>query len=196
MNLALFDFDGTITTQDTYTRFLFYATSKTRMVFGWCLMFPVIALYKLKLLKANKTRPALSRVAFAFRKQTSVTAIAEQFVQEYISKVLRPEMLERIQWHLAEGDRVIVVSASLDVYLRIWCKQQGIELLCSELMVHNGRYTGGYVDGDCSEQNKVKAIKGALDLNHYPHVYGYGDTYEDLPMLSIAQTRYYQGEVM
>lgn len=26
MNLALFDFDGTITSEDTYTKFIFYST--------------------------------------------------------------------------------------------------------------------------------------------------------------------------
>lgn len=194
MNLALFDFDGTITTEDTYTRFLFYATPKSRVIWGWCLVLPVIMLYKLSMLKASKTRPILSKVAFVFRKQEAVLARAQHYVDEYIPKVLRQEMIEKIRWHQSEGDRVVLVSASLDVYLRLWCQQQGIELLCSELKVAKGRYCGNYVNGDCSEHNKVNAIKNLLELSDYSTVFAYGDTDEDLPMLAIADVKYYQGQ--
>ena len=54
MNLALFDFDGTITEQDTYTKFLFYVTPKRRLIMTLLLASPFIALYKLGLLKPLK----------------------------------------------------------------------------------------------------------------------------------------------
>lgn len=38
MNLALFDFDGTITSEDTYTKFIFYSTPKVRMGIGLLLV--------------------------------------------------------------------------------------------------------------------------------------------------------------
>ena len=47
MNLALFDFDGTITTGDTFTPFIRYAVRPTRMVVGGLILSPVLVGYRL-----------------------------------------------------------------------------------------------------------------------------------------------------
>ncbi len=52
--------------------------------------------------------------------------------------------MQRIARHQARGDTVVVVSASLDVYLRPWCQQHNLELLCSEVEFQNGAATGKY----------------------------------------------------
>ncbi|EGU32566.1 HAD family hydrolase [Vibrio scophthalmi] len=192
MNLALFDFDGTITHQDVYTEFLFYATSKRRIIWGGLLTSPVIALYKLGLLPARYTRPVLSKMAFGGRKTTEVDALAVRFVRDYLPSVIRPQALEKICWHQQQGDEIYVVSASLSPYLAIWCQQHGLKLLCSTLEEKQGRYTGRYLYGDCSLNNKVAAIKQTLDLATYSRIYAYGDTYEDLPMLNLADEKYFQ----
>ncbi|WP_349775481.1 HAD family hydrolase [Vibrio intestinalis] len=190
-NLALFDFDGTLTSQDAYTAFLFYATPKYRLVLGMLLVWPVVLLYKMGKLPASKTRPILSRVAFWQRSVNKVNQIAERYNQEFLSQVIRPNALERLQWHQQQGDDVYVVSASLSPYLQAWCEQHGVKLLCSELEQKGERYTGRYVYGDCSLENKVKAIQRSLNLDDYPKVYAYGDTYEDRPMLALANERYF-----
>jgi HAD superfamily hydrolase (TIGR01490 family) len=193
-NLALFDFDGTITTEDTFTAFLFYASSKQRIVIGLCILWPVIALYKIGWLPASKTRPILSKVTYWHRKQSDVIASARHFNREYLNKVTRPEMVDKIHWHQRQGDEVIVVSASLDPYLRTWCDQHGVKLICSQLEVRGSRYTGRYVQGDCSEERKVKFLKSSLDITQFGKIYAYGDTPEDLPMLELADVKYYQGQ--
>ncbi len=194
MNLALFDFDGTITTEDTFTKFLFYSTPKSRLIIGLCLTSPIIAMYKLGLLPASKTRPVLSKVAFWLRSPSDVQKSAKKYVDEYIPTTLREEMIEKIRWHSEQGDEIYLVSASLDPYLSIWCKQKGMALVCSTLEVRNGRYTGNYVNGDCSKQRKVTGIQQATDLSSYSKIYAYGDTVEDLPMLGLADIKYYQGK--
>jgi HAD superfamily hydrolase (TIGR01490 family) len=193
-NLALFDFDGTITTEDTFTAFLFYASSKSRIVIGLSIVWPVIALYKIGWLPASKTRPILSKVAYWHRKESDVIACARHFNHEYLNKVVRPEMVEKIRWHQQQGDEVIVVSASLDPYLRIWCEQQGVKFICSQLEVRGARYTGRYVQGDCSEERKVTFLKSSLNISQFGKIYAYGDTPEDLPMLELADVKYYQGQ--
>ncbi|MDA0149797.1 HAD family hydrolase [Vibrio sp. LaRot3] len=190
-NLALFDFDGTLTNQDAYTAFLFYATPKVRLALGMLFVWPIVLLYKWGKLPASKTRPVLSRVAFWLRSVEKVNQIAERYNQEFLSQVIRPNALERLQWHQQQGDDIYVVSASLSPYLQIWCKQHGVNLLCSKLEQKDQRYTGRYVHGDCSLENKVKAIHRAVNLDDYKRIYAYGDTYEDRPMLGLADERYY-----
>ncbi|MFA0412635.1 HAD-IB family hydrolase [Vibrio renipiscarius] len=192
MNLALFDFDGTITNEDAYTAFLFYATPKIRLMLGGLLVSPIIALYHLKWLPARYTRPILTKMAFGGRAIESLDARAKQFVTERLVHMIRPNALAKIRWHQQQGDDIYVISASLSPYLSIWCQQQGIKLLCSTLAHKNGHYTGGYLYGDCSLDNKVTAIKRSVDLAAYPVIYAYGDTYEDLPMLALADHKFYQ----
>ncbi|MBA5761142.1 HAD family hydrolase [Vibrio sp. 404] len=192
MNLALFDFDGTITNQDAYTEFLFFATPKPRLIIGGVIASPVILLYKLGLLRASKTRPILSKIAFWQRSIHQVEVQAKRFVNDYLPQVMRANALAKIEWHKQRGDEIYVVSASLSPYLDIWCQQQGIKVVCSRLSQRNQRYTGYYLNGDCSLDNKVRLLKEQLDIRQYSKIYAYGDTYEDLPMLDIADEKYFR----
>lgn len=192
MNIALFDFDGTITNEDCFTKFIFYVTPKSRLVIGMVLLSPVILLHKLGLLPAAKIRPMLAKVAFWNRSEKQVFAVAEKFVDEYLPSVLRQNAMERIDWHKTLGDRIVVVSASLNPYLSFWCEKHNLELICSELESNNSVLTGNYVYGDCGGENKVVLIKNNVDLYSFDTVFAYGDTEEDLPMLELAQTKYYQ----
>ncbi|MEW6992571.1 HAD family hydrolase [Colwelliaceae bacterium 6441] len=192
MNIALFDFDGTITNEDTYTKFIFYSTSKVRLAIGLLLVFPVIFLYKMGLLSAARTRPILTKVAFWNRNKEKVMKVAKEYASLYLPSVIRDNAMERIIWHKNQGDMVFVVSASLDVYLSFWCEMHGLKLICSELESENNKYTGNYVSGDCCGENKVKFIKNNVDISKYSSVFAYGDTEEDLPMLEMAHIKYYQ----
>ncbi|KZN64340.1 hypothetical protein N473_15445 [Pseudoalteromonas luteoviolacea CPMOR-1] len=194
MVLALFDFDGTITTQDCYTQFLFFASPKTRLYLGYFIVLPIILLYKLGMLPASRTRPILSKVAFWRRAESDVMDKAYCYVEQILPPLIRQNMLEKIQWHQSEGHDVFVVSASLNPYLSLWCKQHSIHLICSELECVDGKYTGNYTHGDCSEARKVDLLKKQINLSDYEHIYAYGDTKEDNAMLGIADTRFYQGK--
>ena len=85
---------------------------------------------------------------------------------------------------------MVIVSASLDVYLDPWCEAIGVERICTELDVRNGRLTGRYRQGDCSGQAKVRRIREQYDLSQYSVIYAYGDTSEDREMLELAHRRY------
>ncbi|MDV6315332.1 HAD-IB family hydrolase [Idiomarina sp. HP20-50] len=190
MNLALFDFDGTITEQDTYTKFLFYVTPKRRMMITLLVASPFIALYKLGLLKPSKTRPVLSRIVFWNRSAADIRRLARSFSEQYLPGIIRAEALSKIEWHKSQGDEVYVVSASLDPYLSCWCRSLDIKWVCSELEIKNSKLTGRYVSGDCSLENKVSAIKRKVDLSDFKTIYAYGDTVEDMPMLALAHEKY------
>ena len=64
MNLALFDFDGTITTGDTFTPFLRFAIGRRRAILGGLLVSPVVIANRLRMISTTKTRPIVARVGF------------------------------------------------------------------------------------------------------------------------------------
>ncbi len=109
-----------------------------------------------------------------------------------IATILRPVALERIEWHQSQGDRVVVVSGSLDVYLGPWCHKRGLECICTTLEERGGIMTGEYLDGDCVGPEKARRILERYDLGRYEVVYAYGDTSEDQEMLDLAHRKYYR----
>ena len=194
MNLALFDFDGTITTQDTYTKFIIASTSKFRLVLGYIFLFPVILLYKCNIFPASKLRQIITWVSFKNRKKSDISSIATDFVNNYLPTVIRSNMLQKIKWHQKNGDEVYVVSASLSPYLDLWCSEHGIKVLCSELELINGKFSGKYISGDCSGHRKVSTIHSKLNISAFNKVFAYGDTNDDLAMLSLADVKYFKGK--
>jgi HAD superfamily phosphoserine phosphatase-like hydrolase len=109
-----------------------------------------------------------------------------------LSALVRPEALERIRWHQANGDVVVVVSASLGAYLRRWCEGHGVELLCSELDSKDGVLSGRYAGGDCTGSEKARRVRERYDMKRYPIIYAYGDTKEDRELLSLATKAFFR----
>ena len=194
MNLALFDFDGTITDGDTFSPFLRFAVRPSRIALGGVLAIPCVVAYRLGLISAARARPIVARVGFQGERADAVRAIGRQYAAEVLPRGLRAQALDRIQWHQHQGDTVVVVSASLDVYLAPWCEAMGVQCICTELEDRNGRLTGHYRHGDCSGRAKAQRIREQYDLSQYSVIYAYGDTSEDQEMLDLAHRKFYRWE--
>lgn len=190
MNIALFDFDGTITTTDMYSKFLHFSGSKPRSIIAKLVLAPFFILYKIGLLPSTNMRRLASYTAFVGRRIDELNVLGKRYADEVIPQFIREEARNKLDWHVKYGDKVVIVSASLDIYLRFWCAQQGFDLLCSEMEVRGDRYTGFYLHGDCTGANKAKFVLGKYDLSDYQRVYAYGDTKEDMEMLKLADEAY------
>lgn len=191
-NLALFDFDGTITSNDTFTPFILQAVEPTRLALGKLVLSPLIAAYKLGLLSASRMRRSIVRFGFRGRRWDEVRSAGLAYSRTQLAGVVRGKALDRIRWHQAQGDEVVVVSASLDVYLTDWCREVGVELICTELEERQGVLTGHYRDGDCSGPEKARRVRQRYELASFALVYAYGDSSEDEAMLALASRRYYR----
>lgn len=192
MNLALFDFDGTITFEDTFTSFVLSSTPTYRKRIGQVLLLPFIIGYKIRLISPSFMRRLVLKLAFKGLDKRMIDAYGIMHATHFLPQVIRDEALEKLQWHQANGDYIVVVSASLDVYLSQWCKSMNIQLLCNTLEEVQGKLTGRLAQPDCCGVEKVKRIKHFLSLHSFDHIYAYGDTAEDLAMLKLADSQYYQ----
>ncbi|UUA73388.1 HAD family hydrolase [Cellvibrio sp. QJXJ] len=192
MNLALFDFDGTITNKDTFTAFVRFVTSPQRKVIGYVSLAPFILGYKAGVVSATRMRQLMVRVALSGMKTKKYHELGQIYCRRFLHTWLRKNALERIKWHLSSGDKVVIVSASLDGYLAPWCKSLGVELICSCLESKNDKLTGRYIEGDCTSSEKMRRILSSYSLDQFDKVYAYGDTQEDNEMLSLAHESYYQ----
>lgn len=192
MNLALFDFDGTITHNDTFSLFLkFSLDSKTQLI-GGIRLAPYIAGYKLGWVTDKTIRTKLCQVGYVGYDANSLKDMGQEFAKKVLPTCVRENALERIFWHKQQGDQIVVVSASLGVYLESWCHSLGLDVICNQLETYNGILTGHFIDGDCGYLEKVNRIKNKYDLSQYPTIYAYGDTPNDYAMLELAHKKYYR----
>ena len=193
MNLALFDFDGTITTRELMPEFVRMATTKRRLMVGRVVLAPIFVGYKAGVVSGNAIRDRIADFAFRGLPQRNLQAAGAQFARDVIPPTVRPEAMERLQWHRDQGDTIVVVSGSFDLYLSHWCAQHRLELLCSSLEVRNGVMTGRFDGAQCVGAEKARRVRERYDLSRYRVVYAYGDTHEDRDLLALAHRRWYRG---
>ncbi|WP_019673791.1 HAD-IB family hydrolase [Psychrobacter lutiphocae] len=195
MNLALFDFDGTITHTDTFTQFMLYAVPKNRLRLGKLVLLPTLIKYKLGVEKGRDIRAKILHFAFKGVDEYRLQAKGQAYAYHILPKFLRPSAMQRLQWHKDRGDTVVIVSASLNIYLKPWCEGHGLKLICTEVDTKNGIVTGFSKQGDCSSERKQQLVMSQYNMDDFDSVYAYGDTVEDNELLAMASSddkRFYQ----
>ena len=192
MNIALFDFDGTITNTDTFTKFILFAANKRKINVGKIILLPTIVKYKLGRLHGSEIRKKVYNFAFKGTNERQLRIKGEAFSELMIPNYIRFNAFEKIKWHKQRGDIVVIVSASLDLYLSPWCTKYGLDLICTKVDVVDGILTGNYLNDDCSGITKKQLVEQKYNLSNFDTIYAYGDTLEDEELLSLADERFYQ----
>lgn len=186
MDLALFDFDGTITFQDTFTPFVRRALSPLRLTTSAIRLSPLMMGYACGHISAPAMRKAIIKVGLKGCEKDVLDELGRIYCKEVLRGQIRPEAAKRIAWHKNRGDRIAVVSASLDFYLAPWCEWTGVDLICSKLEVSDGKLTGRYLGEGCTGLEKSLRVTRRYDLSGVSSIYAYGDTTEDEPLLKLA----------
>lgn len=192
--LALFDFDGTLTTRDTLPDFVRASVPRWRLRTGGALLAPWVLGYRRGWVSGVAIRRAIARVGYTGLPADAVAEAGRAFARDALPRVLRPEAMAALDAHRHRGDRVVVVSGGFDVYLAPWCAAQGLELLCSRLEVaDDGHLTGRYLGRQCVGDEKARRVRAHLHLADYARVHAWGDSVEDEALLALADHAVYRG---
>ncbi|QOY52965.1 HAD-IB family hydrolase [Candidatus Sulfurimonas baltica] len=186
MTLALFDFDGTLTSKDSLGEFLKYSVSRGRYILNMIKFFPYFILWQLRLMKNSVAKEHLFRIFFNGISEDNFRDIATKFSHEKLDSIVINERMQIVKKHQANGDRVIIVSASIMCWLQPWCDKNGIELLSTQLEFINGLFTGKFLTPNCHGIEKENRIKKHLNLKDYEKICAFGDSSGDTQMLALA----------
>ncbi len=195
-SLALFDFDGTLTTKDSFIEFIKFYHGKAKFFTGIALNIPVLVLFKLGVLPNWKAKEQLMKHFFNEVKISEFNAKASEFSVHQIPKWLKPEMLEILEAHKQMKNDIFLVSASFENWLKAWTDSHGIMLIGSRLIEKNVELTGEISGKNCYGPEKVARIQQLIDLNKYNKIYAYGDSRGDREMLELADFKYFKGVPM
>jgi HAD superfamily hydrolase (TIGR01490 family) len=192
MKLALFDFDGTITTSDSLIKFIRFAKGDLRTALGLIVLSPVLIFYKLKLIPNYKAKQWLFSYYFKGMNFTKFDELANAYSLNYVDSILRPEAMEKIFWHKQEGHKVVVVSASIENWITAWCNINELELIATQLEINEGKLSGRFSTKNCYGVEKAKRVSEKYNLHEYEYIYAYGDSRGDKELLELADEKFYR----
>jgi len=192
MRLALFDFDGTITTKDTLIEFIKYAKGLPSYYIGMVILSPILLRYSLDILPNHIAKERMIAYFFRGYSESDFKDIATKYAKTQIDKIIRPQATEKIKWHQDRGDRVVIVSASIKCWIKDWSDRYGIELLSTQLKFVDGKFVGKFETKNCYGIEKVNRVRDRYNLEKFDYIYAYGDSSGDNEMLSLADEGYYK----
>lgn len=191
---AFFDVDGTILKFTSMTDFYRYAEARG------CFTTSLTRSFCKALLKFGPRyipRNTLNSIYYRQFAGCSVSEI-EDAAEKWFNRMLQRDpsttwnsaVLAQLRWHQSEKHHVVLVSGSFHACLAPIARHLDVaDVLCANLKVHKGIYTGALLPPQTIGKGKAIAIREFLstqpDVAH-ERIWAYGDHFSDLPMLQIA----------
>lgn len=192
--IAAFDFDGTLTRRDTLFPFLLYVAGPLKFSYKILLLLVTLAGYALGLIRNDKAKIKVLRCFLANMEMNALQQQALRFAEQKLPSLLRSEAMQRLAWHRQQGHRCVVVSASLEIYLRPWASKAGFDdILGSRLeTLADDRTTGNLLGENCFGPEKMRRLETLLGPLDNFTLYAYGDSRGDKELLSAADYPFYK----
>ncbi len=194
--LALFDFDGTITTKDTLPLFLIHSFGLARYYWGVFRLLPTLLKYQLDLVDKDIAKEKLLGYFLNNQKVDFIEQKAQSFAHQ-IDKITNPQAISKIKWHQSQNHQVVIVSASLETWIKPWADIHKItKVVATKMQTKTIQTQTIFTDKldtpNCFGVEKVARIKEVFgDLSQY-YIYSYGDSKGDQEMLSVANESFFK----
>lgn len=183
--VAAFDFDGTITRRDTLVPFFAFAAG--RRTAGRAAVGQLSSLRQLTT-PGWRDQRKIDTVRALFRgwPVSDYEAAGERYAAT-LPRLFRPATLDRIRWHRDEGHELVIVSASLEVYLRHVAPDLGVDhVIAVELQDDGrGRLTGELAAPNVRGPQKARRLRSWLGTDDV-ELWAYGDSAGDDHLLAMA----------
>jgi phosphatidylglycerophosphatase C len=190
--LAVFDLDGTITRHDTLGPFLagFLLRHPWRLA-RLALTAPALARYPLQR-DRGALKGALIQAALGGLARAPLERWSAEFVPRLLERGLYREALSAIAQHRAHGDRLVLMSASTDLYVpRLGAALGFDECVCTRVAWRaDGRLDGRLASPNCRGEEKRRCLAALIARDAPERVVAYGNAASDLPHLRLAQQGY------
>ena len=190
--IAVFDFDGTITKKDSLLEFVKFSKGSLRFYFCFLLFLPMLVAMKFKLLSNQKVK---QRVFTYLYKGISIETFNKWGTEfcEVIDIMLFPKAIEALKSHKCHGDKIVIVSASIENWLLPWAGKMGVDMVLATKIEtdKNGLLTGRFLTQNCYGQEKVNRLLEAFPNRGAYKLVAYGDSRGDKELIEFADEGFY-----
>jgi phosphatidylglycerophosphatase C len=188
VRLAVFDLDGTITRYDTLVPYvvglLLRRPWQTVRLIG---VLPALALFAVGRADHGFLKAALLKATLRGRLRAELDAWTQEFVPRLIARGTFARALEVIAQHRRKGDRLVLLSASPDLYVPAIARALGFdETVCTGVRWNGDRLDGELTTANRRGEEKVRCVE-ALRITHPGvSIVAYANGPADLPHLQLA----------
>jgi phosphatidylglycerophosphatase C len=188
VQLAVFDLDGTITHRDTLLPYVMgFPMSTSRKLLGVLVFCWTLVLFVLRLRDHGQVKSAFIRSTLRGQTRSSLEAWTARFVPAVLQNGVFADALGRIAQHRKEGARLVLMSASTDLYVPAFGAALGFdEVICTGV-----RWDGDRLDGHLTTPNrrgteKTRCFEALRTAHPGLTTAAYGNAGSDLEHLRLA----------
>ncbi len=189
MQLAVFDLDGTITRKDTLLPYV--AGYVNRQPWRWpgiLRVTPTVFSFALGKSDHGQLKASLIRATLGGATRAQILAWTEQFVRALLESGLFAEARRKVSAHREAGDRLVLMSASTDLYVPAIGRALGFhEVICTGVRWDDDRLLGDLTTPNRRGPEKTRCFKELQE--RYPQLgaVAYGNAGSDLDHLRLAK---------
>lgn len=192
--IVAFDLDGTLTRKDTLLTFIKFAKGERAFYIGFALHLCLLLAYKLRLYPNWKVKQKIFSYFFKGECLADFNASCSNFFQVKGEQLLYASSIEKIRNYQEEGSDVVIISASIENWVRPFADFLGIkQILCTQVEVDaSDKLTGRFITKNCYGREKVERLIALFPDREQYYLIAYGDSRGDRELLAYADEKYYK----
>lgn len=179
------DFDGTLYQRDSLLDFLIFAVGKWRTYISFILLFPEYLFSSNKAKVKNKWMKRL----LEHKSETELHQVAQKFIP-LLQEKLNAEVVSQIAKYEANKAEIVILSASLDLWIRPFCESRGYVCIATPAVYSNQIFSGFEVERNVKGEEKLKLAKAYCDFSKCETV-AFGNEKSDLFILREVNLGYW-----
>jgi phosphatidylglycerophosphatase C len=185
--LVAFDFDGTLTSKDSFIAFLRWKAGAGPFAAGMLALAPAAVKYVLDR-DHGRLKAAAARRFLAGMTRAELEATAQTFASDHGRALLRPDALRAWRRWQSGGARLVIVTASPETIVAPIARGLGADVLLGTRLAFDAkdRVTGDFDGENCRGPEKVRRLQAAFGEDVHLEA-AYGDTDGDREMLALAE---------
>lgn len=186
--LVVFDLDGTITRRDTLFGYVLgFALRRPWRLLGFVRVLPALAGFVLGRTDHGGLKGSLIRHVMGGASRDEIDAWTSEHLPRLLRRGVFPEARAEIAAHRAAGDHLVLMTATVDLYVPQLAAALGFdEHICSEVRWDGDRLDGRLAGANVRDEEKTHRLRRLLPRFPGRPIVGYGNSRPDLAHLRLV----------
>ena len=192
MTIAAFDLDGTITKRDTFIEFIRFTKGYLGLINGFLLYSPLLFLALIRFYPLWKVKEKL----FSYHFKGLPLSVFDKYCEDFIRAIdtfVFEDAVQEIKQHIQNGNEVVIVSASIENWIKPYAKTLGIKkVIGTKIVISDDEVSGRFMSANCKGMEKVNRLLAEFPQRVNYRLIAYGDSRGDKELLQFADKAYYK----
>ena len=188
--IAIFDLDGTLVRGDTFVKYIAgFVMRRPIRLFRCLVLTGVILRFVRGLVSAAHMKERVLMAALGGSDRTEIRLYTDGFLIRLIPEGMSKRGLEALERHRKLGDKLVLLSASPDVYVVELGRRLGFhEVICTKVQWSGDRFSGELCGPNIKGEEKVQCFLSIKRRFAEAIVVAYADHMSDLPLLRAVDS--------